>query len=178
MIRSMRPQRLLRRRMLPGALFSAALLLPTLANANCTLVAGNTAATPDSRFVDHGNGTISDSGTGLMWTKAPVAGGPHTQAQAQSQADASATGGHGDWRLPSRAELGSIIETGCSNPALNTTYFTLGASTTFWTSEAAGPAGFGVDFTHGISQTEDGNTPKAARLVRSAISAIFSDGFE
>lgn len=40
------------------------------------------------------------------------------------------------------------------------------------------PAAFGVDFTHGISQTESSGTPKAVRLVRSASGAIFSDGFE
>ena len=74
--------------------------------------------------------------------------------------------------------LGSLIETGCSNPALNTTFFTLGTSTTFWTAETAGAAGFGVDFTHGISQSESSGTPKAVRLVRSAAGAIFSDSFE
>ncbi len=159
-------------------LCAAVLLMPAVAAANCSLLAGNAAVTPDSRFSDNGNGTITDGGTALMWTKAPIAGGPYTQSQAQTQADASTVGSHVDWRLPTRAELGSIIETGCSNPALNTTFFTLGTSTTFWTAETVGAAGFGVDFTHGISQTESSGTPKAVRLVRSAASAIFTDSFE
>ncbi|HRG16258.1 MAG TPA: DUF1566 domain-containing protein [Pseudomonadota bacterium] len=172
MIRSTRIQRLC------APLVCIVLLVPDVAVANCSLVAGNAAVTPDSRFSDNGNGTITDLGTALMWTKAPIASGPYTQLQAEAQADASTVGSHVDWRLPTRAELGSIIETGCSNPALNTTFFTLGTSTTFWTAETVGAAGFGVDFTHGISQTESSGTPKAVRLVRSAASAIFTDSFE
>ncbi len=69
-------------------LCAAVLLMPAVAAANCSLLAGNAAATPDSRFSDNGNGTITDTGTALMWTKAPIAGGPYTQSQAQTQADA------------------------------------------------------------------------------------------
>jgi hypothetical protein len=174
MIRATRIQR----RCAPLVCSVLLVLVPAVALANCSLFAGNAAITPDSRFSDNGNGTITDLGTGLMWTKAPIGGGPHTQLQAVAQADASTVGSHVDWRLPTRAELGSIIETGCSNPALNTTFFTLGTSTTFWTAETVGTAAFGVDFTHGISQTESSGTPKAVRLVRSASGAIFSDGFE
>ena len=152
-------------------------LVPALANANCTLVSGNTAATPDSRFIDNGNGTITDVGTGLMWTKAPLAS-LYTQAAAQTQADGSVLGGHGDWHLPTRSELGSIVETGCTNPALNTTFFLIGGTSTFWTSEVVGQAAFSVGFTHGINETESKELPKAVRLVRSAVGAIFSDGFE
>lgn len=148
------------------------------AQANCALVANNTAATPDSRFVINGDGTVTDTSLELMWTVAPISGGPYTQIGAGVVAINSTFAGYTNWRLPTRAELSGIVETGCTNPALNTTVFSINATTTFWTGQSTGSAGYSVDFTHGISQTESVLTPKAVRLVRTALNGVFADGFE
>lgn len=166
------------RKLISLCVVAAASLLPLSALANCTLVANNTAATPDARFTDRGDGTVVDNTTQLMWTKGPLAIGRLAQAAAQTAADNSTFAGYTDWRLPTRSELSGIVETACSNPAINTTMLTLGSTSTFWTSEVAGQAAFSVDFTHGISQTESNGLPKAIRLVRSAAIGIFADGFE
>lgn len=88
-----------------------------------------------ARFVDNGNGTVTDRQTGLMWEqKTGVVGGradapdPHNvnnrytwrtgglwNAEGTAFTDflakvnAARFGGHDDWRLPTTAELQSII---------------------------------------------------------------------
>lgn len=79
------------------------------------------------RFVDNGDGTVTDTQTGLMWEKKDDLGGLHdkddtyTWANAMSEfisevngysADGTAQtglGGHSDWRMPTNAELQSIL---------------------------------------------------------------------
>jgi hypothetical protein len=65
-----------------------------------------------NRFTDNGNGTISDSASGLMWTQEDSHTGMNWQAAlgyAQTM-NASGLGGHSDWRLPHTKELESIID--------------------------------------------------------------------
>ncbi|MGD9418804.1 MAG: DUF1566 domain-containing protein [Verrucomicrobiota bacterium JB025] len=59
-------------------------------------------------YRDHGDGTVSDLVTGLMWTKAP--GKKVTWAEAVANAAKCRTGGYDDWRLPSVKELYSLIQ--------------------------------------------------------------------
>ncbi|MBT3291798.1 MAG: DUF1566 domain-containing protein [Victivallales bacterium] len=58
-------------------------------------------------YRDHGDGTVSDLVTGLMWQKSP--GPKRTYQQAVAGAAKCRTGGHDDWRLPSVKELYSLI---------------------------------------------------------------------
>lgn len=77
------------------------------------------------RFVDNGDGTVSDLDTLLMWEKKTVANVDATVswATAASEAVSAATGtsangeqfagslgGHQDWRLPSIVELETIVD--------------------------------------------------------------------
>ena len=57
-------------------------------------------------YKDHGDGTITDLKTGLMWIQDPVR---MTYRQALSGAAACKVGGYSDWRLPSIKELYSLI---------------------------------------------------------------------
>jgi len=84
--------------------------------------AGNPRAT---RFVDHGNGTISDRATGLQWVKDPsqiggalgTPGTPATMTWADAVANCLGTeyggslayAGFTDWRLPNMIELAGIL---------------------------------------------------------------------
>ena len=78
-----------------------------------------TSAPASAAFTDNGDGTISDSVTGLMWDHAPFVGcgGNGTalrnwQAALKAAVTASSCGYHGyrDWRLPSIKELESLTD--------------------------------------------------------------------
>ena len=76
-------------------------------------------AWPDTRFHDNGNGTVTDSLTGLMWTKnANQAGISMNFQQALNYVQTVNTGGYNDWRLPNKKELQSLIDYSQYNPAL------------------------------------------------------------
>jgi len=86
-------------------------------------------------FLDNGDGTITDTVTGLMWQKATHATTLDWEG-AMLSCEARIFPGtdvYTDWRLPSRSELHSIVLYGQS-PAINA-LFTIGAeSDYYWTS--------------------------------------------
>lgn len=71
-------------------------------------VRGNSAY-GNNRFVDNGNGTISDNATGLMWQQSDSKDGMIWQ-DALTYAENLDLGGHDDWRLPNAKELQSIVD--------------------------------------------------------------------
>jgi len=58
-------------------------------------------------YVDHGDGTVTDRVTGLMWQQDP--GAKRTFLEAVAGASRCRLGGHADWRLPTIKELYSLI---------------------------------------------------------------------
>jgi hypothetical protein len=62
---------------------------------------------PQPRYRDHGDGTITDLNTGLMWVQAR--GPKATWAAAVAGAPACRVAGHTDWRMPAIKELYSLI---------------------------------------------------------------------
>jgi hypothetical protein len=83
-------------------------------------------------FTNNNNDTITDNVTGLMWQQ--VDGGEMTIENAITYCDNLVLGGFSDWRLPTPIESFSIINHQNSNPAINTTYFTLTTAGYWWTS--------------------------------------------
>jgi len=76
-------------------------------------------ARPDPGFTDHGDGTITDNLTGLMWTKnANLLGGTTNWQQALDYANSLTLAGYSDWRLPNRKELYSLQDFSRNTPAL------------------------------------------------------------
>jgi hypothetical protein len=80
-------------------------------------------ARPDSGFTDHGNGTVTDNLTGLMWTKNANLPNGRTWQQALDYVSGMNAGaypnlGYTDWRLPNRKELFSLIDYSRYNLAL------------------------------------------------------------
>ena len=59
------------------------------------------------RFVNHGDGTITDTKTGLMWA-AKDNGRLINWRAARSYSDNYKGGGHTDWRMPTLIELASL----------------------------------------------------------------------
>jgi hypothetical protein len=62
-----------------------------------------------NKFVDNGDGTISDTATGLMWTKAD-SGKTMNWKDALAWCESLSLAGHDDWRLPNAKELQSIVD--------------------------------------------------------------------
>ena len=86
-------------------------------------------AWPVPRFVDNGNGTVSDNLTGLLWTKDANAPGPTACTPATSKSwqqaldyaaclNSNSYLGFNDWRVPSIRELGGLVDASRSNPPL------------------------------------------------------------
>ncbi len=62
------------------------------------------------RYVDNGDGTVSDLNTGLMWQKTPNLTEKSSFDDAQAGAASFNLAGYNDWRLPTIKELYSLIE--------------------------------------------------------------------
>ncbi len=70
------------------------------------------------RYVDNGDGTVTDACTGLTWQK-ESAPDRHDWQQALQLCESMALGGHTDWRLPNVRELQSIVDYGRDHPAID-----------------------------------------------------------
>ncbi|MBN2321113.1 MAG: DUF1566 domain-containing protein [Acidobacteria bacterium] len=81
---------------------------------------------PEPRFNDNGDGTVTDKLTGLVWLKNANAAGTATRDQALEFCNNLSSGTHGltdgsvagDWRLPNRKELFSLIDYSQNSPSL------------------------------------------------------------
>jgi hypothetical protein len=96
-------------------------------------------AWPDPRFTDHGNDTVTDNLTGLMWVKAPHALDGNAEGQRWNDAidycNSLTYASHSDWRLPNVRELQSLIDYGRNSPALPSGHpFTGVQSSGYWSS--------------------------------------------
>ncbi|WP_255498810.1 DUF1566 domain-containing protein [Dysgonomonas sp. ZJ709] len=72
------------------------------------MVRGNTSY-GINKFIDNGDGTITDNATGLMWQKADDAVARDWK-ESLEYAENLVLGGHSDWRLPDAKELQSIVD--------------------------------------------------------------------
>jgi hypothetical protein len=102
---------------------------------------------PTSRFVDNGDGTVTDSSSHMMWmrcslgqtwTNSTCAGAatPVTWQASMDAADAvnkQAYAKHVDWRMPRITELATIAERQCANPRTNITIFPNTPAAFYWT---------------------------------------------
>ena len=75
-----------------------------------------------SNFIENGDGTVTDTRTGLMWEKINNKN-TYTWKQAKEYCDTLTLGGYGDWRLPTRNELHTIVNYERLNPAISAGLF-------------------------------------------------------
>ncbi|HHC73217.1 MAG TPA: DUF1566 domain-containing protein [Thiotrichales bacterium] len=111
------------------------LVMATVAGQTCNPDMKATA--PDSRYVIHGDGTVTDTVTGLMWKRcsegssgedcatgeAALFSWQEALQQAEAVNAAGGFAGYADWRLPNIKELASLVEPSCYEPAINATVF-------------------------------------------------------
>ena len=156
---------------------------PWLAGLLCALALPAWAA-----FTDNGDGTITDTTTGLVWDKCSRGqvwdnttppgtctgvASTHTWAAALAEATAANSASHrgqADWRLPNRTELESLVQINAASPAIDGTYFPATPSNWYWTSTTFAPdpafAWF-VDFYDGYTNADYETGTNHVRLVRS-----------
>ncbi len=86
-------------------------------------------------FTDNGDGTVTDSATGLMWQQSDD-GNKYNWEEALSVATNSSFAGYKDWRLPNIKELQSIVDyNNTTTPLINSSYFKLSDTDSWiWTS--------------------------------------------
>ena len=142
------------------------------------------ASTPNSQLQDNGDGTITDTKTGLIWKRclegqsgSDCASGSAEaftwqQALQRAQTVNSSGGfaGASDWRLPTIKELSSLVEHQCVDPAINLTRFPNASNHWLWSSsaEAGGTVrAWVVNFNYGYTYLNYENGDYRLRLVRS-----------
>ncbi len=103
---------------------------------------------PSPRFIDNSDGTVTDNLTGLIWLKDANCFVTQDWMTALNSANTLANGAcnltdgsaAGDWRLPSRRELRSLVDYSKSNPALPTGHpFLSVQSGSYWSSTTYAP---------------------------------------
>ena len=119
-------------------------------------------------FVDNGNGTVSDTDTGLMWKQDHEEGTYPFDEACGLKSDCA---GFDDWRLPTIDELNSLVDRSRVNPAIDVTAFPSTPYIWFWSSSPYAGSEFTawrVSFYGGVVNN-DGyrGCSYAVRLVRS-----------
>lgn len=101
---------------------------------------------PTQRFIDNADGTVADALTGLIWIKNANCFNTQTWSVALTSANTLASGAcgltdgstAGQWRIPNRKELRSLIDYSKSGPSLPTgNPFTSVQNSTYWTSTSS-----------------------------------------
>lgn len=131
------------------------------------------ATTPSSAFTDNGDGTVSHKTSGLTWkrclegeswTGSACSGSANMYTWSQANALSGST-----WRLPTIAELLTIVERDGYMPTLNTALFPRPSPSQQWsatTDASYTSAAWYVDFNIGSSYSRDKGYTYPVRLVR------------
>ncbi|QCF28125.1 DUF1566 domain-containing protein [Hydrocarboniclastica marina] len=136
------------------------------------------------RYVVHGDATVTDAETGLMWSMCSM-GQTYNEGACSGSAkslsweqalqearvlnNAGGIAGHSNWRLPNIKELGSLVEYQCHSPAINLAAFPDTPSATYWSStpdSRSGKKARSIYFVDGSDLTPDVSSGRFVRLVR------------
>ena len=103
----------------------------------------------DCQYLDNQDHTVTARGTCLMWQK-ETASSSMNWNDAQNYCNNLKLAGYSDWRLPTHAELMSIVDNNFRKPTINTDYFPNTKSDWYWSStSASNTAARGVTFYDG-----------------------------
>ena len=128
------------------------------------------------RFIDNNDGTVTDHKTGLVWLKDASAVGCMTWQDAMDACAALTSGQHGltdgsqagEWRLPERLELESLIDLRFCDPAISNA-----AGTERWSD---GDAFSGVQSHYYWSSSSYAYYPQSAWLVDLFSGCVYANG--
>lgn len=134
------------------------------------------------RYALHGDGTVTDNKTGLMWMRCPLGttfGNNDctgtaiffTWVQALEVSPLIDFAGHTDWRLPNVKELTSLVERACFRPSINEVIFPNTPAEGFWTATTylnTPSAAWAIDFDIGNNGGFNKLDPGYVRMVRKA----------
>lgn len=134
---------------------------------------------PDSRYIIHGDSTVTDIWTGLMWQRCSLGqtwdgstctgiASDYTWQGALRQGESNSFAGYSDWRLPNIKEMHSLVNYSVSDPAINRTVFPNNGRD-YWSSSLEDSqywAGWYIDFYYGIGYRTGLRGSYAVRLVR------------
>jgi hypothetical protein len=126
---------------------ASALCLPVQADQSCD-TSQYPLSSPSERFVDNGDGTVTDRVTQLMWmrcsqgqqwSEGSCSGAPVSfdWTAANGVAEQLNDGGeafYNDWRVPSLTEIAAIVERQCSEPRINLEVFPETPPGIYWSS--------------------------------------------
>lgn len=94
-----------------------------------------------AKYIDNGDGTISDKSTGLMWPKDGNGAGcwsglRRNWSEVLNWANTLTFAGHSDWRIPNVSELFCLTKQNFPQgaPFIDTDFFTNCKSSTYWSS--------------------------------------------
>ena len=93
----------------------------------------NIPTTITQRYLNNGNGTITDNLTGLVWQKVPNTNAL-TWEDALNYAENLSLAGENNWRLPNIKELQTLAEVSLTNPCINTNFFAVSGAKKYWSS--------------------------------------------
>jgi hypothetical protein len=104
-------------------------------------VRGGQSKTLDS-LIDNGDGTVTDTSTGLMWEQAT--GGQMDWDSAITYCESLSLANYNDWRLPNSNELKSLVNYSKFTPTIDTVFFPGTQSLSYWSSTTdASNSGYG-----------------------------------
>ncbi|MBF0102389.1 MAG: DUF1566 domain-containing protein, partial [Desulfobacterales bacterium] len=112
------------------------------------------------RFIDNGDGTISDTKTGLMWQKADDSVNK-TLDDAITYVNKLELANYTDWRLPIIDELLTLVDYSRNNPSISPVFECQSAN--YWSSTplaSANATAWSVSFGYGINNRRDPKTPQ------------------
>ncbi|MBS4096698.1 MAG: DUF1566 domain-containing protein [Sulfuricella sp.] len=129
------------------------------------------ATTPTADFTDNGDGTVTHKITGLTWkrctegmtwTGSTCVGTAKTYTWIQANALSSS----GGWRLPTIAELVTIVERDNVSPAINTTIFPATTPSYFWSASAYAGSSVNAWYVYFYSGDDDLDSYRSGNYVR------------
>lgn len=130
----------------------------------CVLFAGGD-------YVDNGDDTVTDRKTKLMWQKMEV--GKMRWETAKNFCNSYDLAGYIDWRLPTKAELTSLVERSMFNPSIDRRFFPKAEPDDYWTSStgsaAVGSAAWLINFGYGDMRFFNKSNDFYVRCVRKTI---------
>ena len=107
--------------------YGEVLFCPKSYNLSVRAVRGNR---PSHSFINTEDGTVTDTGTGLMW-QYPGTSTEMTWEEALNYCENLSLAGHTDWRMPNIKELSTLVNTGRYNPSF---YLSPESNSYYWSS--------------------------------------------